>query len=284
MPIVGQADLRGGIDVASGLVSGEEPVVERAPGWWYLVAEARAPLEAAALLPALPALLRAPRGDGHHVIVIPPFGAGDAFTRILREYLSRLGYRVHPWGRPEILAFHRLSTIALRRLDEIVEQAGGQVTLIGHSLGGIYAREVARAAPQDVRRVVTIGSPFAGDLKANVVWPMYEAATGTRIASIPDETMERLNSPLPMPSTAIYSRSDGVVAWQTCLDREAPQAENVEVVGSHLGLLHHPAVLHVVADRLAQPLGTHEPFDSEGLARYVARRGPWRRHRGGSPA
>lgn len=259
----------------------EEAAVERSPGFWYLLAEARAPLEAASLVPALPALLRAPRGDGHHVVVIPPFGAGDAFTRILREYLSRLGYEVHPWGRPEILAFHRMSTIAIRRLEEVADRAGGQVSLIGHSLGGIYAREVARASPDHVRRVITIGSPFAGDLKSNVVWPMYESATGTRISSIPEETMQRLNSPLPMPSTAIYSRSDGVVAWHSCLDIEAPMAENIEVTGSHVGLLHNPTVLHVVADRLAQGPDVHEPFEARGLARFFAKRGPFRRSTGG---
>ena len=83
--------------------------LEKSPGLGYLLAEARAPIEAAALLPALPLLLRAPRGDGHHVVAIPPFGAGDAFTTVLRRYLSQLGYQVHPWGRSEILALHRLS-------------------------------------------------------------------------------------------------------------------------------------------------------------------------------
>ena len=81
-------------------------------------------------------LMRAPRGDGHHVIAIPPFGAGDAFTTVLRFYLGRLGYHVHPWGRQEILALHRLSTVAVKRLDEFADEAGGTVSLIGHSLGG----------------------------------------------------------------------------------------------------------------------------------------------------
>ena len=92
------------------------------PGLWYLLAELRAPLEAATLVPALPMLMRAPRGDGHHVIAIPPFGAGDAFTTVLRSYLGRLGYHVHPWGRQEILALHRLSTVAVKRLDEVAER------------------------------------------------------------------------------------------------------------------------------------------------------------------
>ena len=86
------------------------------------------------------------------------------------------------------------------------------MSLVGHSLGGIYAREIARAAPELVRSVITVGSPFAGDLKSNYVWPMYESITGTRIAGLPPEFMETMNEPPPVPSTAIYSRSDGVAS------------------------------------------------------------------------
>jgi len=231
-------------------------------------------LEAATLVPTLPLLMRAPRGDGHHIVAIPPFGAGDAFTAVLRRYLAGLGYQVHRWSRSEILALHRLTTVALKRLAEVAEVAGGPVSMIGHSLGGIYAREVARAAPDHVRRVITVGSPFAGDLRSNVVWPMYEAVTGTRIKSIPPDVMDRLNEPLPVPSTAIYSRSDGVVAWQSCIDAEAPTTDNVEVPGSHMGLLHNPAVLFVIADRLAEPEGSLRPFEPSGWLRLVAQHGP----------
>ena len=247
---------------------------EQHPGVWYLLAELRAPFEAAALVPSAPLLLRGPRGDGHHVVAIPPFGAGDAFTTVLRTYLGRLGYHVHKWGRHEILGLHRLSTVAVKRLDEIVRAAGGNVSVIGHSLGGIYAREIARAAADRVRRVITVGSPFAGDLKSNVVWPMYEAVTGTRINAIGPAVMARLNEPLPVPSTAIYSRSDGVVAWRACIDVEAEQAENIHVPGSHVGLLHNPAVFYVIADRLAQPEGTHQPFVSPWWLRGLAEQGP----------
>jgi len=241
-------------------------------------------LEAALLVPSMPMLLRAPKGDGHHVITIPPFGAGDAFTTVLRWYLAQLGYHVHKWGRREILAFHRLQTVAIRRLREVADRAGGPVSVIGHSLGGIYAREVARAAPQHIRRVITVGSPFAGDMKSNVVWPMYEMVTGTRIGSIPDDLMGRLNRPLPVPSTAIYSRTDGVVAWRSCLDLRAADDgngdesinENIEVPGSHIGLLHNPAAYYVIADRLAQALGGHTRFDPAGWLRLVTRRGPYR--------
>ena len=255
--------------------------VAKSPNLAYLLAEARAPLEAAALLPVLPLLLRAPRGDGHHVVAIPPFGTGDAFTAVLRSYLRRLGYVVHPWGQAEILALHRLHTVAVARLREVVAEAGEPVSLIGHSLGGIYAREVARVAPEHVRRVVTVGSPFGGDLKSNVVWPMYESATGTRLRDIPAEVLAKVNEPVPVPSTAIYSRSDGVVSWFSCIDEEAPEAENIAVPSSHVGLLHNPAALYVIADRLAQAPGTHDPFRAPAWLRMFVRTGPWRRPQAG---
>ena len=133
-----------------------------------------------------------------------------------------------------------------------------------------------RAAPDLVRRVITVGSPFAGDLKSNIVWPMYEVATGTRIAGIPPDVVARINEPLPVPSTAVYSRTDGVVAWKSCLDAAGDSTENIAVSGSHIGLLHNPAVLYVIADRLAQPPGTHQPFDPSGWQRLVAKPGPFR--------
>ncbi len=236
-----------------------------------LAAEMRVGLEVASLLPTLPLLMRRPRGDGHAVIVIPPFGAGDFFTRVARTYLGRLGYDVYKWERREILGLHRLGTVAIPRLREIQENSGGKVSLVGHSLGGIYAREIARHSPDAVRDVVTVGSPFAGGLKSNYVWPMYEAVTGTRIAGIPFEFMERMNEPPPVPSTAIFSRTDGVASWQSCIERSSPTSENIEVQGSHIGLMHNPAVFYVLADRLAQPEGQWRPFEGRrfGAKPYV---------------
>jgi hypothetical protein len=113
--------------------------------------------------------------------------------------------------------------------------------------------------------VITIGSPFGGDLKSNYVWPMYEMVTGTHISSLPADFMARMAEPLPVPTTAIYSRTDGVASWRTCVDQPAPQTENVRVRGSHIGLLHNPLVLYVVADRLAQPQGGWRPFRPGGV-------------------
>jgi pimeloyl-ACP methyl ester carboxylesterase len=229
-----------------------------------ILGESRSMFEAATLVPGAALLARAPRGDGHPVIVIPPFGAGDFLTTVARRFFGLLGYEVHRWGRKEVLGLHRLATVAVGRLEEIHRSSGRKVTLVGHSLGGIYAREIARYAPDMVRSVVTVGSPFAGDLKSNYVWPMYESITGTRIAGLPSEFVEKMNQPPPVPSTAIYSRSDGVASWQSCVERTGPMAENVEVQGSHIGLLHNPLVLYLIADRLAEPEGSWKPFDRAG--------------------
>jgi pimeloyl-ACP methyl ester carboxylesterase len=236
------------------------------------MAESRSLFEAATLIPtAVPLLSRAPKGDGHHVVVIPPFGAGDAFTTVLRAFLRRLGYQAHKWDRAEVLGLHRLVTVALARLAELRRESGSKLTIIGHSLGGIYAREVARAAPDDIRDVISVGSPFAGDLKSNYVWPMYEAATGTRIDSIPTRFLEQMNEPPGVPATAIFSKSDGVAHWSSCIEQETPTSENIEVIGSHIGLLHNPAVFYIIANRLAQPEGERQPFNPSGLIARFAR-------------
>jgi pimeloyl-ACP methyl ester carboxylesterase len=237
-----------------------------------VVAEARAVLEAATLVPALGLLRRLPKGDGHHVLLIPPFLASDVLTAVARAFLGRQGYVVHSWGHSEVLGLHQLVTVGVARLEEVVVEACGKVSVVGHSLGGIYAREIARQAPQHVRCVISLGSPFAGDLKANYVWPLYEVFTGTRVDSIPTALLERLNTPPGVPTTAVYTRGDGVASWWTCVELAGPGVENVGVRGSHLGLLHNPLALYVIADRLAQPEGQWKPFQPRGLLRALYRR------------
>jgi pimeloyl-ACP methyl ester carboxylesterase len=135
-----------------------------------------------------------------------------------------------------------------------------KVSLIGWSLGGIYAREIARVMPDAVRQVITLGTPFAGDGDATNVGWIYRVLSG-QPARVDDNLSRRLRSTPPVPTTSVFSRSDGVVAWQACQEpRELPQAENVEVEGSHVGLVWHPKVWSVVADRLAQPEGAWRPY------------------------
>jgi pimeloyl-ACP methyl ester carboxylesterase len=139
------------------------------------------------------------------------------------------------------------------------------VTLIGWSLGGLYAREIAKALPHRVRQVITLGTPFARIANStNVQW-LFELLSGTS-AAVDTALARRLAAAPPVPTTSIYSRSDGVVAWQACVAKPSPLAENVEVESSHLGLIWHPDVLRIVADRLAQPPGDWRPWRDAQLA------------------
>ena len=157
----------------------------------------------------------------------------------------------------------------IRRLRDLHEQSGEKVSLVGWSLGGIYARELARQQPHRVRQVITLGSPLNLSNKANHAWRLYEHLSGQTIDS-QREQMNLLRAPLEVPATAIYSRSDGVVAWQTCIDDEnREQTQNIEVPGSHCGLGHNPMVLYVIADRLSQPPDAWKPFDRSGLRKLV---------------
>ena len=223
----------------------------RPPRRGLLLLEGRALFELAALLPAYPFLRRAPRGDGHPVLVFPGFMASDFSTRTLRAFLRGLGYRAHGWklGRnvgpsPEVAA--RM----VERLQEIRRRYGRPVSLVGWSLGGIYARELARRFVPDVRQVITLSSPFV-DVEATNV-PSY---LRDRRRALPDEADYRdlLRAPLPMPMTALYSRTDGITAWESCCVDEGPRSQSIEVASSHLGIGHHPVALLVIADRLAQP-------------------------------
>ena len=161
------------------------------------------------------------------------------------------------------------------RLAELHDRHGRRVSVIGWSLGGIFAREMARRAPEQVRCVITLGSPFSGAPKASNAWKLYERASQRKVEDWPER--ERMRIPPPVPSTAIFSRSDGIVAWQGCLERDGPLSENIEVEGSHCGLGHNPAVLYAVADRLAQPEGGWRPFERTGVKGLIypdPRRGP----------
>jgi pimeloyl-ACP methyl ester carboxylesterase len=192
-------------------------------------------------LAALAPLRLAPHGDGHPVLVLPGFLASDRSTVPLRRFLGRLGYRVGGWDLGRNLGPRAgVLTGLARSLDQLVERHGQPVSLVGWSLGGVYARLLALEAPAAVRTLVTLGSPFAD--------------RHGRLAPLATP------GPLPVPSTAVYTRSDGIVPWRTTVQSPDPRRENVEVRGSHCGLGVNAAVLLVVADRLAQPPGRWAPF------------------------
>lgn len=229
----------------------------------------RALAEMSTLPIAAPLLWSAKRGDGHPVLVLPGFTTTDASTGILRRYLKQQGYDVHGWELGRNLgprAIGREGEKLIARLDAIYEATGQKVSLVGWSLGGILARQLARRRPDLVRQIVTLGSPFAGDPRATNVWKLYEMLSGQRMKD--PETRAQLRESEqapPVPSTAIFSKGDGIVAWQNCQEPATDHTENVQVSGSHCGLGANPLVLFAVADRLAQPEGAWKPFDRSGL-------------------
>jgi len=149
------------------------------------------------------------------------------------------------------------------RLHQIRERSDGRrVSLIGWSAGGIYARELARALPDDVRSVITLGSPFRGNHQASTAWRVWRLVNRGADATeaVSERALNRRAQPLSVPTTCIYSKSDGIVAWQCCTSAPAPQTENIEVRSSHLGYGHNVRTLSVIADRLAQPEGGWQPY------------------------
>jgi pimeloyl-ACP methyl ester carboxylesterase len=233
----------------------------------------RALMELGSLGLAVPFLATAPRGDGHPVLVLPGFVTTDQSTRLLRRYLAELGYEAHAWDLGRNLgpkAIGREGEKLIARLREIYEATGRKVSLVGWSLGGVMARQLSRRLPEAVRQVITLGSPFTGHPHATNVWRTYQTLTGQRLDD-PDTRIQLSESqlPPPVPSTAIYSREDGVVAWQNCVEPEGPETDNIQVHGSHCGLGVNPAVLYAVADRLAQAEGEWHPFERKGLRAFV---------------
>jgi pimeloyl-ACP methyl ester carboxylesterase len=227
----------------------------------YLSEPGRAAADFGLYLAARPALQRLPSGDGHPVLVLPGLMADDVSTRVLRLTLRRLGYRVHGWrlGR-NIGPTEACVTGMQRRIDDLSDRYGEEISVIGWSLGGIYARDLARRTPDSVRQVITLGSPFrlthAGQSRASKVFDRY-SHLHVEHRTLP---LESETTPLPVPSTSIYSHYDGIVHWRTCLDVPGERCENIAVMASHLGLGHHPAAIYAIADRLAQPQGTWRPF------------------------
>ena len=212
-------------------------------------------------------------GDGHAIVLFPGLGADERLMTPLARHCERLGYECFDWGRgrnagPDGDAAAWIGELG-DEIDALTAHNDNGVTLIGWSLGGFYAREIAKARPHRIRQVITLGCPFAqvGD-STNVGW-LFELLNGGS-ATVPAGYARELRAPPPVPTTSIYSRSDGVVAWQACRVKPGPIAENVEVESSHLGLVWHPEVLRVIADRLAQPRGHWRPWEASETKREDA--------------
>ncbi len=233
--------------------------------------EARMPLELGATLLSLGTLRDARTGDGHPVLLLPGFGASDTSMDPLRMFLARRNYQVETWGLGRNRGFDR-------RFAEMVEQKirfmhyklGRRVSLVGWSLGGVFAFYAAHVAPECVRCAISLGSPLRQDPDRPAplgVRALYRALAGPSAATHAARARSRaMRVPPPVPSTCLYSDSDALVRpEQATLDGAQADHENIRVPGSHLGLTVNSRVFWIVADRLAQPEGRWVPFEVSAL-------------------
>ena len=222
----------------------------------------RAGLDLAALVTTSPLLATARRGDGHPVLVLPGLLTGDPATMLLRGVLRALGHNVSGWT----LGTNRGATSQVveglrTRLEQLQHESGQRVSLVGWSLGGVFAQELARASPSSVRTLITLGSP----LQPRSGWTQQLSKVVDQATHLPNVTsrIPRVwaeSGSLRVPATSVYTKGDGIVNWSTSRYTPNNRRENVQVRGSHLGLAHNPAVLWLLADRLAQADGTWKPF------------------------
>lgn len=228
----------------------------------FWVDPARAAWEYAVLLALAPWLRHAPRGDGHPVLLLPGLLASDASLATLSGWLHDRGYVVHGWAEGRNLGRWDVMGSLEQRLASLHARHGRRVSLVGWSMGGLYARELARRRPDLVRVLVQLGTPFAGEPRTNPNWWLYELTSRLPVEAtqLGGRTPRRPH----VPTTSIWSRTDGHVDWRNCVERpeasDVAPAENVAVQSSHHGLVHHPVALWVVADRLAQPEGEWSPY------------------------
>jgi pimeloyl-ACP methyl ester carboxylesterase len=220
----------------------------------------RGMVDAASLPIGALALSRVPKGDGHAVLVLPGFMSTDHTTLPLRWFLSQAGYRVYPWGLGINLGFsteydYDIEALVEHRLKEVFIESGDRtITLIGWSLGGVYAKVLARRYPRLIRDVITLGSPISGNTAEVSVWRIYEWVSGMQFAD-PEfaRKIREFNAPLTdVPITAFYCKRDGVVPWRNACEKPGPRVQNIEVKASHIGMGLDAFTYYLIAHRLAQ--------------------------------
>jgi pimeloyl-ACP methyl ester carboxylesterase len=236
--------------------------------WKY--AEGRALIEWQSFYLLRGLMSKLPKGDGHPVIVFPGFVSSDVATRPMRSLFDRLGYSTYGWGLGRNLMVNQKREDKMRNLlNNVFKLEGRKVSLIGWSLGGVFAREIAKAHPELVRCVITLGSPIAGSRNQTNAKTLFEAINGDS-KSLQANRIAKMNTPPPVPTTSIYTKTDGIVKWESSIQGgNFPRTENIQVPASHLGLGVNPLVMLAVADRLAQPEGKWQEFDRSGIKRLL---------------
>ncbi|MGN3975082.1 esterase/lipase family protein [Tsuneonella sp. SYSU-LHT278] len=237
-----------------------------------LTEPSRALGELAAFVALRPLLSFLPRGDGHGVLVLPGFLASDSSTGPMRRLLSQLGYDAVGWklGRNVRVDNGRVQAM-MGCVEELYGRTGGKISIVGWSLGGVFARELAKQAPDRVRQVITLGSPISDDRNHSSARHLFELLNGQEPEPLKHGKFRKLGEAPPVPTTSILTKADGVVHWRGSVQRRGrnPRTENIEVFASHVGLGVNPAVMFAIADRLAQAEDDWTPFQPRGLAAFA---------------
>lgn len=247
----------------------ESGIPARPPSRLLALAEpGRAMGELASFYALRPLLRHLPHGDGHGVLVLPGFMASDSSTRPLRSLLDDLGYQTSGWGLGRNVRVDDARIAAMADcLTRLWESTGREkVSIVGWSLGGVFARELAKMMPEKVRCVISLGSPISDDRGHTNARRLFEFLNGKEPDVIKDGNFSNLAEAPPVPTTSILTKTDGVVHWRGSVQSEGGQTENIEVYASHCGMGANASVAYAIADRLAQAEGEWKPFHARGLA------------------
>ncbi|MBI1261727.1 MAG: alpha/beta hydrolase [Rhizobiales bacterium] len=235
------------------------------PSLFWTLTEGRAIFELGSFGILRKAMKTLPRGDGHSVLVLPGFMATDGSTRPMRSLLDDLGYESIGWGLGRNVRFNRQREEEMHELIERIYKARGRrMSIIGWSLGGVFAREMAKQHPDKIRMVISLGSPISNDRNHSSARHLFNAINGTEIDAAMESRYAKLHEAPPVPTTSIFTKTDGIVAWRGSVQEDAPQTENICLPASHIGLGVNPLVMVAIADRLAQKEGSWKPFDRSG--------------------
>lgn len=252
-------------------------VVAKPPHLFWTLTEWRAALEFASFSVLRNVLKRLPRGDGHPVLVLPGFMASDRSTRPMRNLLDDLGYQSYGWNLGYNVRFDsERESEMLSLLSSVHEQTEQKVSIVGWSLGGVFARELTKIHPDKVRTVISLGSPISNDRRYSAPSRLFEAINGRRTEPEERGRYRDLEKAPPVPTTSILTKTDGVVSWRGSVQNpdDHDQTENIMVPASHIGLGVNPLVMVAIADRLAQPEGEWQPFNRRGWREFLFKHPP----------
>lgn len=243
------------------------------PLFWRLT-EGRAIFELGAFQVLRNRMRKLPKGDGHPVLFLPGFLASDSSTRPMRSLFEDLGYQTFGWELGRNIKFNAERAEAMaQRLAAVYDQTGEKVSIIGWSLGGTFARELAKGQPGKVRQVISLGSPISGDRRHASSRRLFELFNDTKaLADEEDDLFSDLSAAPPVPTTSIFTRTDGVVSWRGSVQHPQighAEIDNIVVPASHIGLGVNPLVMLVIADRLALPEDGWEPFERSGWREFI---------------